>query len=79
MPSKSDDKNIRRAATVHLIESDDAEPSLSLRAGMRFEVHATNIVDTKLKGSRKVAARLCGGTTTCLALVDIEHQKLASD
>ena len=69
----------RRAATVHLIESDDAEPGIKLQVGMRFEVRATNIVDTNLKGSRKVAARLCGGTSTCLALVEIEHQKLASD
>jgi hypothetical protein len=76
---KNDDKNVFPAATVHLIESDSTQPSLTLRAGMRFEVHATNIVDTNLKGSRKVAARLCGGTSTCLALVDIERPKLASD
>ncbi len=54
-----------------LIVSDESEPAVKLKTGMRFEVHATTLVDTELKASGKVAARLCGGTTTCLALVEI--------
>jgi hypothetical protein len=58
-------------AKAHLIVSDDAEPAVKLKPGMRFEVHATTVVDAELKASGKVAARLCGGTNTCLALVEI--------
>ncbi len=59
---------------TYLIVSDDAEPAIKLKPGMRFEVHATTVVDTELKASGKVAARLCGGTSTCLALVEIESE-----
>jgi hypothetical protein len=60
-------------AQVRLIDSDDAEPTIKLKPGMRFEVHATTIVDTELKPARKVAARLCGGTSTCLALIEVSE------
>jgi hypothetical protein len=67
MPSSK----VEPAAKIHLIESDDVEPNLKLKAGMRFEVQATTIVDINMKPAGKVAARLCGGTTTCLALIEI--------
>jgi hypothetical protein len=56
---------------IHLVESDESEPALKVKPGMRFEVRATTIVDAEMKPVKKVAARLCGGTTTCLALVEI--------
>lgn len=61
----------QNAPTVHLIESEDSAPTIQLKAGMRFEVRTTRIVDTSLRPSQKVAARLCGGTSTCLALVEL--------
>ena len=64
-------KPVQPAAKIHLVESDDQRPTIKLKPGMRFEVHATTIVDTELKPAEKVAARLCGGTSTCLALVEI--------
>jgi hypothetical protein len=57
--------------TVHLIESDDAEPKVKIKPGTKFEVRATQVVDTQLTPTGKVAARLCGGTSTCVALVEI--------
>jgi hypothetical protein len=68
MPDTTGGKN---APKVHLIESDEAQPTLKIKPGMRFEVRATTIVDSEMKPGKKVAARLCGGTTTCLALVEI--------
>ena len=56
---------------MHLIESDETEPTIKVKPGMRFEVRATTIVNPELKPAVKVAARLCGGTSTCLALVEI--------
>jgi len=60
------------ASGSHLIVSDDASPALKLKAGMRFEVHAVTLVDPALKPAGPVASRLCGGTSTCLALIEIE-------
>jgi hypothetical protein len=57
--------------TVHLIESDDLSPSITLKSGMRFEVKTTQVVDGALQPSQKIAARLCGSTSTCLALVEL--------
>ena len=68
--SKSKSKSSRKI-TAHVIVSDDEEPKLALKPGMRFEVHATSVVDPEFKKSTAVAARLCGGTSTCLALVEI--------
>ncbi|WP_029032298.1 hypothetical protein [Salinarimonas rosea] len=59
------------APRVHLIETDDPEPALRLKPGMRFEVRATTVVDPELKPVKKSAARLCGGTNTCLALIEV--------
>ncbi len=35
------------------------------------ELHVT-LVDEKLKPAKPIAARLCGGTTTCMAIVETE-------
>jgi hypothetical protein len=64
-------KGSKPTATAHLIVSDDAEPQMRLKPGMKFEVHATTVVDSALRPSTKVAARLCGGTSTCIALVKV--------
>jgi hypothetical protein len=64
-------KSTEPAPKLHLIASDEQEPTIKLKPGMRFEVHATTVVDPALKPAGKVAARLCGGTSTCLALVEL--------
>lgn len=60
-----------RHPTAHVIVSNETAPTIKLKPGMRFEVHATTIVDPELKPAKAGAARLCGGTDTCLALVEI--------
>jgi len=57
--------------TVHLIESDKENPAITLTSGMRFEVKTTQVVDAALQPSQKIAARLCGSTSTCLALIEV--------
>jgi hypothetical protein len=64
-------KSITPDKKAHLIASEDAAPALKMKHGMRFEVRAITVVDSDLKPSKKIAARLCGGTDTCLALVEI--------
>lgn len=58
-------------ATIHLIVSDESEPTIKVKAGAKFEVHSVKVVDAAFKPSDKVAARLCGGTSTCIALLKV--------
>lgn len=56
---------------LNFIVSDDQKPSVALKAGMRLDVVSVSLVDPTLKPSRARAARLCGGTNTCLALMEV--------
>jgi len=55
---------------VRLIVSDEASPAISVQPGMKFDVVAVYLVDPNLGPVTPLAARLCGGTSTCLALVE---------
>lgn len=57
--------------SAHLIRSDDAEPKIAVKPGMRFDVRTVSIVDTELKAGIKIAARLCGSDDTCIALIEV--------
>lgn len=57
--------------TAHLIQSDDTEPKITVKPGMKFEVRTISVVDTELKPGAKIAARLCGSDDTCIALIEV--------
>lgn len=59
----------QRSPNMRLIASEEKQPRIALKKGMQFEVVEVSLVDTSLKALRRPAARLCGGTSTCLALV----------
>jgi hypothetical protein len=61
------------AKEVRLIVSDEKKPAVKVREGMRLEVVSVKLLDPTLKKSKATAARLCGGTTTCLALIDLDN------
>lgn len=56
---------------VKLIVTNEKQPKISIKPGMRLEVIAIELADTELKKAKGIAARLCGGTSTCLALVEV--------
>jgi hypothetical protein len=58
---------------VKLIVSDDEAPAVTLRPGMRFEVRSVPLVDPTLQAAQAIGARLCGGSGTCLALIEINQ------
>jgi hypothetical protein len=74
------EKKARRTAKIHLIASDEPEPRARLVPGKRYEVTVAPIVDNDLRAVADEAeaapaarpARLCGGRTTCVAIVEIE-------
>lgn len=57
--------------SLRFIVSDEKSPSVALKPGMRLNVVSTVLVGPDLKRIRNIGARLCGGSGTCMALVDI--------
>ena len=57
---------------MKFIVSKEKRPKVALKPGQKLEVVSVALLDANLKKPSKIAARLCGGTSTCLALVDIE-------
>ena len=60
-----------KASSLRFIVSDAKSPSVALKPGMRLNVVSTVLVGPDLKRIRNIGARLCGGSGTCMALVDI--------
>jgi hypothetical protein len=58
---------------LKLIAAEDSNPKVELKPGMRLDVVSVTLLDPTLKKSRARAARLCGGTDTCLALVELSE------
>lgn len=56
---------------IRLIQSDDAKPAMQLGPGRRFEVTTVTVVSPTEAKPQALAARLCGGSGTCLALIDL--------
>ena len=61
-----------KKTAIKLIQSKDKNPVVKVKAGMRFEVTSVSVVTPELRKPDKIAARLCGGTSTCLALIELD-------
>ena len=75
MAVKKKSTNTKSATTtknIKLIHCDEKHPVIRLKPGMKFEVSTVPVVGIDLNKPAKIAARLCGGTSTCLALIEIE-------
>lgn len=57
------------------IVSNEKNPRVTLKPGQRLQVVTVSLAGPDLKKPSKVAARLCGGTSTCLSLVDIPREE----
>jgi hypothetical protein len=60
-----------KSPSMRFIVSDEKSPSIALKPGMRLDVVSTSLVGPNLKPLRNIGARLCGGSGTCMALVDL--------
>jgi hypothetical protein len=67
-----------KSPTVRLIVSDDKRPEVALRTGMKLEVVALELLGPDLKRIKNIGARLCGGSGTCLALIDVGHDAVVN-
>lgn len=58
---------------VNLIVTDEKKPLGSTKPGQKFEVVAVTLTGKKAGPVKKaIGARLCGGSGTCVAIVDVE-------
>lgn len=64
-------KKERAAGTVCLVVDAAKNPPVTVKAGQRLNVVAVDLMSAGPKRPKKLGARLCGGTSTCLALVDV--------
>jgi hypothetical protein len=56
---------------IELIVSDEKKPAIKLAPGMKFEVVGVTLRGAKTGKAQKVAARLCGDTSTCITLMEV--------
>ena len=60
-----------KSSSMRFIVSDEKSPSIALKPGMRLDVVSTVLVGPDLKRLKNIGARVCGGSGTCMALVDL--------
>ena len=57
---------------VHLIVSDEKEPNIIAKPGMKFEVVVVQLVNPKMEPSAPIAkATLCGSDSSCVAIIEL--------
>lgn len=57
---------------VNLVVSHEKKPLGSVKPGQRLQVVAVALTGGKGGSKKALGARLCGGTSTCLALMDVD-------
>ena len=57
--------------SLQMIVSDEQRPRVEVKPGTKLQVVSTRLTGPDLRRITNIGARLCGGTSTCLALVDI--------
>jgi hypothetical protein len=67
VPTKSKKRRPRHHHA--LVVSKSTKPSIRVRPGMALDVVAVSLVEPTLKRAKRIAARLCGSSSTCVALV----------
>jgi hypothetical protein len=58
---------------IKLIVSEDEAPAVTLKPGMRLEVKSVPLVNPTLEKAQAIGATLCGGTSTCIAIIEISQ------
>lgn len=56
---------------ITLIVSDEENPKMESGSETKMQVVGVSLMDPEFKKPQATAARLCGGTSTCLAVIDL--------
>lgn len=71
-PSKKKVSKRTPKSKITLIQSDSATPAIKVRAGTKIRVEKVSIARPDGSKPQKMAARLCSGGGTCLALITLD-------
>lgn len=71
--AKAKKSGSKRGREIKLIVSDSPKPSVALEAGTQVEVVSVSLIKPTGQSAGPMAARLCGGTSTCIALIKIDQ------
>jgi hypothetical protein len=63
---------MRSSNKMKFIVSDQKHPKVTLKPGQTLKVVSVSFHDETLTKRQKIGARLCGGTDTCISLVDVD-------
>ncbi len=64
---------------MRLVLHKDATPKVELRPGMKIQVEEIELLGGTAAQLKKIGARLCGGSGTCLAIIDIGSDVINPD
>ena len=56
---------------ITLLASKDKQPAVNVKPGQQLRVTAVVLQGPEAAKMKKAGARLCGGTSTCVALLEI--------
>ena len=61
--------------SLNLVVSDRKDGGIGAQPGQRLDVVAVKLIEPTAGRPAKLGARLCGGTSTCLALVELRGDR----
>lgn len=59
---------------MKLIATDEEKPDITGKHEGKYDVISVSVVEPNLQPSARVGARLCGGTSTCVAIVAVGEE-----
>ena len=65
-------KSRGKRGSIALVASSAKNPAVKVKPGMKLRVSSVSVVNPAGQRLRPVGSRLCGGTTTCVALVSLD-------
>jgi hypothetical protein len=72
-PRSQEKKKEEEETKGYIIVTDEKKPELERpRGGKRYKTVSVQVTDPTLKPAKAVGARLCGGTDSCVALIEVE-------
>lgn len=62
----------KRARHITLVVSESKKPLGAVKPGTQMNVVGVTLAGAKAGAATRIGARLCGGTSTCLAVIEID-------
>jgi hypothetical protein len=63
--------NSTKKPSSYLVVSNTQEPTIKVQGGKKYDVKHVQLIGEAGLPPSKIGARLCGGTSTCLAIIEV--------